>query len=249
MKNDQPHPSLIPKQWQIPQIFRDRLGADPGKQRIMSEEGHHLIVLHKAPSAADRGDRAAALFWINDSGEWKSIPSPGGINGLVEHIQEYENQAKSLEKDLDLPESSENADLLHKVHDDAAPLLRASRHMLTIMQELRQLFPENRKLLLLRDSAINVERSAELLLADTKSTLNFMLAQSSIQQAEAAHNATIEANKLNRLAAFFFPVITISAVLSINDPEKVLTNPFTYAVVVIGFMLGLALIFLLKSRT
>ncbi len=248
MKTDRSHPSLIPKQWQIPQIFRDRLGADPGKQRIMAEEGHYLIILHRAPSAADRGNREAALFWINENSEWKSTPHGGGVNGLIEHIKEYENLVKGLEEGLELPHSSENADLLHEIHDEVTPLLRASRHMLNVLQELRQLFPENRKILLLRDSAINVERSSELLLTDTKSTLDFMLAQSSMKQAQEAHNATIEANKLNRLAAFFFPIITICAVLSIEDPAAVLSRPSTYGIVLAGLLLGLTLITLLRSK-
>jgi len=232
-------PSLIPKQWQIPQIFRDRLGADPGIQRIMSEEGHYLIVLHQVPSAADRGNRKPALFWINEASEWRSTPLSGGLSGLVQHVTEYEEKVKALETELDLPATNESADVLHKIHDDAAPLNRAARHMLAILQELRQFFPQDRKILLLRDAAVNIERSADLLLTDTKSSLEFITAKSAMRQASEAHNATIEANKLNRLAAFFFPVITIASVLSINDPMKALTSPSTYLIIIVGFMLGI----------
>jgi len=36
--------AIIPKAWSIPDIFRARMGSDVGKQRLMSEEGHHLVV-------------------------------------------------------------------------------------------------------------------------------------------------------------------------------------------------------------
>lgn len=241
-------PSLIPKQWQVPQIFRDRLGADPGKQRIMSEEGQYLIILHKVPSAEDRGDRTAALFWINEQGEWKSTPSSGGITGLVQHLHEYEETVKTLEAELDVPDALQSAEHLHTIYDNTTPLYRASRHLLVIMEELRQLFPQERKLLLLRDGAVNIERSADLLLADTKSSLDFLIARNSMKQADAAHEATLEANKLNRLAAFFFPVITIVSILSIKDPEEALREPSTYIVIASGLLLGVILLCILKSK-
>lgn len=247
MKHTTNSPSLIPKQWQIPQVFRDRLGSDPGKQRIMVEEGQYLMILHKVPTAADRGNRTAALFWINEHGEWKSTPQSGGIAGLIGHLDEYEERVKTLETELDTSESA-NAEGLHKIYDDATPLYRSSRHLLAIMEELRKLFPESRKLLLLRDSAVNIERSSELILADTKSSLESLIAQSSMKQANAAHQATLEANKLNRLATFFFPVITIVSVLSIKNPEEALKEPSTYVVIISGLMLGLILLLILKSN-
>ena len=242
-------PSLIPKQWQVPQVFRDRLGADPGKQRVMSEEGQYLIILHKVPSAADRGARTAVLFWINEAGEWKSTPDSGGISGLIQHLDEYEETTKKLEAELDSPAALQCAERLHQIHDNATPLHRASRHLLAVMEDLRVLFSENRKLLLLRDTAVNIERSADLLLADTKSSLEFLIAQNSMKQANAAHMATLEANKLNRLAAFFFPVITIASILSIKNPEKTLKEASTYGVIVAGLILGMFLLFILKSKS
>lgn len=241
-------PSLIPKQWQVPQVFRDRLGADPGKQRVMSEEGQYLVILHKVPSAEDRGVRAAALFWINEVGEWKSTPDSGGLSGLIQHLNEYEETAKKLEAQLDSPDTLHSAEYLHEIHDNATPLYRASRHLLTVMEELRGIFSENRKLLLLRDTAVNIERSADLLLADTKSSLEFLIAQNSMKQADAAHVATLEANKLNRLAAFFFPVITLAAILSIQNPEETLKTPSTYGVIICGLILGALLLSILKSK-
>ena len=241
-------PSLIPKQWQVPQIFRDRLGADPGKQRVMSEEGQYLIILHKVPSAVDKGARTAALFWINEVGEWKSTPDSGGISGLIQHLDEYEEATKKLEAELDSPVALQSAEHLHEIHDNATPLYRASRHLLAVMEELRGLLPENRKLLILRDTAVNIERSADLLLADTKSSLEFLIVKNSMKQADAAHVATLEANKLNRLAAFFFPVITIASILSIKNPEETLKEPSTYGVVIGGLISGMFLLYILKSK-
>ena len=54
--------SLLPTSWDIPQIFRDRLGVTSGRQRAMVHEGHLLLVLHGPPSDdhAARGGRREA---------------------------------------------------------------------------------------------------------------------------------------------------------------------------------------------
>jgi len=248
MNKEKHIPSLLPKQWPIPEIFRERLGSSPGKQRIMSEEDHYLIILHQVPTAKDRGLRKAALFWINNHGEWKSTPESGGVTGLTKHLDSYLEQVRMLENQLESASGSQAPHILHEIHDHATPLFRAARHLLSIMQELRDTFPDSREILLNRDTAITIERSAELLLADAKSSLEFLAVQNSIQQAQEAHKATLEANRLNRLAALFFPVITIASILSIEAPQQALNDPLTYFILIIGLLLGIMLLKILKTE-
>jgi len=69
---------------------------------------------------------------------------------------------------------------------------------------------------------VAVERAADLLVQDAKSSLDFMIAKNSTEQAAATAAATREARKLNRLAAFFFPLMTLAAVMGMNRPSEVL---------------------------
>jgi len=211
--------SIIPKSWNIPPVFRRRLGEDAGRQRLMKEDGHLLVILHQVPKAEDGGHREAALFWIDDQGNWKSVPGSGGRSALREHVDQYLARAKSLDSELD---KTSTAAEIHEVIDQATPLLRAGRNMMAVTQELRQSLPDNLQVLAIRDVAVAVERAADLLVQDAKSSLDFMIAKNSTEQAAATAAATREARKLNRLAAFFFPLMTLAAVMGMNRPSEVL---------------------------
>jgi hypothetical protein len=41
--------SLLPDEWNVPAIFRARLGEMVGRKRLMLAQGHLLLVLHAAP--------------------------------------------------------------------------------------------------------------------------------------------------------------------------------------------------------
>ena len=43
--------SLIPASWDVPEEFRQRLGDEPGRQRVMQADGHLLLILHAPPLA------------------------------------------------------------------------------------------------------------------------------------------------------------------------------------------------------
>ncbi len=79
--------TIIPKAWDIPEVFRNRMGQDVGRQRLMNEAGHHLVVMHELPERGDKGIRKPALFWVNDMDEWKSMPSSGGRSALKQLVQ------------------------------------------------------------------------------------------------------------------------------------------------------------------
>jgi len=193
--------SLLPKTWNIPQIFRERLGDSAGKQRLMDEEGHLLLILHKVPKANDDSERQAAFFWLSDVGEWKSIPAGGGLAALTEHLNEYEVLITELD---DKVEKAKSARDYFSILHDATPVLRATRHMMGVLQQARDARKSDRKILLLRDRAVELERGIDLLTADAKAGMEFITAEAAAEQAEIAHQATMEARRLNILAAFFF---------------------------------------------
>lgn len=235
MQTNQNHP-IIPKTWNLPEIFRRRLGESVGRQRLMVEEGNYLAVLHQLPMASDKGQRQAALFWINERQEWKSAPDSGGRSALRELVKTYQDRIQSLDQLLD---RSEKASEIHDIIDEVTPLLRAGRNMMQVIQELRQSLSDDQQLIVIRDQAIDVERSSELLLQDAKSSLDYLIARNSSEQAEAAAAATYEARKLNRLAAFFFPLATLATVFGMNPPSEVVQLNGVWIVVAVGLITGL----------
>ena len=235
MNEINPDRMLLPKVWALPDVFRRRMGEDVGRQRLMQEEGQFLIILHHIPKAEDKGERKGAFFWIDAEDNWKSAPQSGGRSALRAHVDAYAARARELDVIL---EKTTCAEEVHEVIDQAAPMQRASRNMLEVLQNLRVALPNDAKVLTIRDLAVGVERTMDLLVQDAKSSLDFLIAKSASEQAAAAASATEEARKLNRLAAFFFPLLTLAAVFGINRPSEVLTYDWLLALCAIGLGIG-----------
>lgn len=232
-----PLKTVIPKAWELPQVFRNRLGQDVGRQRLMSEEGQFLVVMHEIPTREAKGLRKPALFWVNDVEEWKSMPRSGGKAALKLHVQDYLDKARELDRQLDKMQD-ESAEEIHDVIDSATPLLRAVRNMGVVMKDLRNALPNDRDILTIRDMSVEAERATDLLLADAKSSLDFIIAKNASRQAKEAQKTAYEAQKLNRLAALFFPLVTLASLFGMNEPREVLGFPGIFWVMAIGLILG-----------
>jgi len=240
--------TIIPKAWEIPEIFRRRMGLEVGRQRLMNEEGHHLAVLHELPTTGDRGVRQPALFWINDKAEWKSMPNSGGRSAMKQLVQDYYDKVMQLDIDLTAISGDDAAEEVHGVIDQAAPLARAIRNVAIVMEELRLVLPSDREVLIIRDIAVAAERSGDLLLNDAKSTLDYVTAKNAMIQAKEAKTAAKEAQKLNRLAALFFPLVTLASLFGMNAPAKVMKEGSVYIVVIIGLLMGAMLWAILRKK-
>lgn len=241
--------AIIPKAWDIPEAFRNRMGQGVGKQRLMNEEGHLLAVLHELPAKGDRGVRKPALFWVNNLGEWKSMPSSGGRAALKQLVQDYHQKVMDLEAKLGHMDGGETAENVHEVLDEAAPLYRALRNLAAVMQELRTALNSDREVLNIRDTALAAELSIDLVLADAKSSLDYLIAKNAMIQAKESKKATKEAQKLNRLAALFFPLVTMASLLGMNPLGKTLSNGGFYVVIISGLIMGCFLWIILSKKT
>ena len=113
--------TLIPKSWDMPDNFKRRIGAEVGRQRLIQEDQHILLVLHKVPQLDDDGKREASLFWRNEDGEWKSLCEGGGLDALKRHLEHYRETAHILDEHLDA--ATEAADYF-KILRQVKPLLR-----------------------------------------------------------------------------------------------------------------------------
>ncbi len=241
--------TIIPKSWDLPEVFRNRMGQDVGKQRLMSEAKNFLVVLHELPVRDDRGVRKPALFWVNEVGEWKSMPNSGGRSALKQLVQDYYDRVMTLEGRLSNMDGIETAESVHDILDLAAPLQRAVRNMAAVVQELRTALNSDREVLNIRDLAVSTELAIDLLTADAKSSLEYLIAKNAMIQAKQAEKAAKEAQKLNRLAALFFPLVTMASLLGMNSPSKMLSDGSVYAVVIFGLLLGGLLWVILSKKS
>ena len=227
--------SYIPMDWDLPEAIRRRLGETVGKQRLMEEDGHLLILLHQVPTAEDDEVRNAMVVWRNPAGDWKSSPLGGGLTGLEAHVSAYRTAIHKLDEDVESAKVPRHYfDVMRRMH----PLHRATRHLSEVLQAARVALPGEAKIINLRDKSADLERAIELVAEDAKAGMEFSLAESASKQAQAAEIANHEAQRLNRLAAFFFPLATLVAVFGMNPPETVWHSPGFWSVLAAGMMLG-----------
>jgi hypothetical protein len=227
--------AYIPKTWILPEEIRNRLGESVGKQRLMNEEGHLLLLLHQVPRAEDDEVRSAMVVWRNPAGEWKSAPAGGGLAGLEAHIASYRTAIHQLDEEVEAAKTARQYfEVMRRMH----PLQRAARHMHEVIQATRQALPEDTRIINMRDQAADLERGIELVAADAKAGMEFTVAESAAQQALAAEISNQEARRLNRLAAFFLPLATLVAVFGMNPPETMYTQGGFWMVLAAGIFLG-----------
>lgn len=205
---------------------------------MMDEDGHLLLVLHEAPRPEDDELRKPALFWCQPSGEWKSFPESGGLTALDAHLASYLRSVHALDEAVEAASSPRQ---YFGVMKHVTPLQRATRNLSAVMQEARAARPDERRLINLRDTAGDLERGIDLVAGDAKAGMEFALAENTEEQARFAHEATLEARKLNRLAALFFPLATLAGIFGMNPPSDVMSLPGFWIVLAIGVSVGLIL--------
>lgn len=235
--------NILPPTWDIPAAIRERLGDKVGRQRAMAAEGHLLLVLHKPPKAGDN-DRQGRFFWRRPDGSWQSNDLGQGAAAISRHLAEYSEQVEKFDRQ---EENATTVDEMFKIIEAMSPLQRSTRNLHTALQEARTLIAGDRDLINLRDRAYEIERAAELLLAEVQTALEFALAKKTEEQTAAAHQMALASHRLNLLAAFFFPIVTLCSIFSVSlrhGLDDLVPAPFAF-LSVIGF--GLILGFILCS--
>jgi hypothetical protein len=234
--------SILPATWDVPRQLRDRFGAKAGRQRAMYAEEHLLLVLH-APPKPEEDERVARFFWRKPDGSWTSNELGSGTAALRKHVTEYAEAVERCDQREDVAASAEeHFDVLEAL----APLHRATRHLHQVLQEARKLCPSDRDIIDFRDRAYDTERSAELAYNGAKNALDFAVARRAEEQARSSHRMAVSAHRLNLLAAFFFPIATLSAVFGVNlrHGYETAQPPVPFLALVVG---GLACGVLLTS--
>lgn len=239
--------SLLPSTWGVPDVFRRRLGESAGRQRAMFEDGHLLLVLHDPPGPDDV-ERGGRFFWRKPDGTWASTTEAPGQTAIDKHLDEYEAEIDRLdEREAAAQTSQEYFAVLHGI----TPLVRATHNMHRALQEARQLVPEDRKILNYRDRAYTLSRQAELLQADAKTALDYRIARQAEEQAHSGRQMATAAHRLNLLAAFFFPLATLTAVFGVNLwlPWQEIKTPLPLVGLLgAGFLTGVALALFVGRR-
>jgi hypothetical protein len=199
---------FLPADWLVPEAIAARLGDSAGRQRAMAGDGHLLLILHEPPTAG-KADRTGRVFWRGPNGQWLAKTAADGLLALKRHVAEFADRADELEKRWQTANTAED---FYRLLRDLAPLHRTVRNLHATLQQARELVPDDRDLINLRDRVGEVERAIELLHGDAKNGLDYTIARQAEQQAARTYDMAVSAHRLNLLAATFFPVATLSTI-------------------------------------
>jgi hypothetical protein len=233
--------SIVPANWEIPAELRQRLGDKAGRQRALVTDGHLLLVLHRPPKK-DETERVGRYFWRKPDGTWLSNELGGGSAAVTRHLTEFSDAIDRFDR---LEEAAQNVTDYFHVLESVTPLHRSARNQHAALQQAREQLPDDRDLINFRDRAYEIERNAELLLADTRHGVEFAVAKKSEEQADAAHQMAVSSHRLNLLVAFFFPIATLATIFGSNlrhPLEEYFPPPLAFYIVLgVGLFMGLAL--------
>ena len=223
-----PNAPLVPPTWSsFPDEFRQRLGTNVGRQRLMKSGQEILIVAHHVPEHDEVG-RRGILFWRDAAGEWRCSNGDPGKASLGMHLDRY---AKKLDA-YELQESKAiRADDYLPLLEGLAPIVRSNRNLFETLDEARKALPEDRTLIDHRDKAYDLSRQADLLYEDAKNSMDVAIVRRADEQAQATNQMMVAAHRLNMLAALFFPFATLGAIFGTT-----LTDNWTWSQSPIPFL-------------
>ena len=124
-----------------------------------------------------------------------------------------EDQIAALDRQ---EEEARTADAYFGVLEQLTPIHRAVQNLYQVLQEARNMCPDYRDIIDVRDRAYVIERTADLLFSGTKNSLDFIVAKRAEEQVHASHRMAAAAHRLNILAAFFFPIITLTTIFGVD---------------------------------
>lgn len=199
--------------WQLPEAIQRRLGRDSyGAQRSIHEQGYLLLILHEPPASASAA-RQHAVFLRTPEAQWSFQGHPNGEQALQGLLDRYQTQ---LDQGLKAYDLADQAAACFALIERVRPVARAAGNLHAALQAAREAVKDDSGLITARDRGLELARSLDLLLADAQLALNFQLARQAEAQTQAALASQRAQEKLNTIAAWTFPVITLASLFGMN---------------------------------
>lgn len=199
--------------WPLPPAIEQRLGRHSyGAQRAIYEADHLLLILHELPLPEGHARQHAVFLRLPD-GKWLHHGVDNGQHALGQLLERYEKLLADLDRQYG---KAKTAEQMFQILDRALPVARAAGNMKEALQAARQAVKADSLLIDARDRAVDLARGMELLVGDTRLALDFRLARNAEEQAQLAQAGNRAQQKLNVLAAWTFPLMTLAAVFGMN---------------------------------
>ena len=145
--------------WDLPPAIERRLGPKSyGRQRIIAEDDHVLIILHGVLSR-DQDFPEEHVFLRSPDGSLQGNGKPKGEKQLRQLLAQFDSTLDELEEQC---QASSTASELFASLDLVTPIKRTTTHLYETLQAARQTIDDN-LFIELRDEAYMVSRAYDLL--------------------------------------------------------------------------------------
>lgn len=199
--------------WALPKEIEARLGVGTvGRQRVVAEADHVLIILHRPPDP-DRLEREPVLFLRRPDGSLLADGFEQGEIKLRKLLADYRQRWEECDKAYD---AAGTADQLLRLLETLAPLNRSTTNLAGALQAARDAAKSDKFLIGMRDESEEISRAFELLTSDAKLKLDYRIASNSESQAAQTKQMISAQHRLNVLAAITLPVMALATVLGMN---------------------------------
>ncbi len=222
----------LPAHFEIEVSLQEQLSNRPGHQRCMEGASELLLVLHELPQPGPAA-RDAWFFWKRNDGRWTQPGGPG-INQLSELLARYETV---IAHHIEALERVSSATQIFAILRHASPLARTTRDLVHALEQALGFEPDDRDIRSLRDRARDIERAAELLLADARIFVELCNAEHQEAQAKAAERLRKMVYRVSLLAAILIPFVALVVVFGMNVSSANSVRPLFWGIV-LGVIFG-----------
>ena len=234
----------LPGHFQLEPELLEQLSTRPGHQRCVEGAGELLLVVHEVPKPRVP-EREAMFFWKRHDGSWFQAGGPG-LGGLSELLDRYEKVIDGHEEVVD---EADTAEEIFRILRHSGPLCRSTRNLVSALEQVLSIDPDDREIRGLRDRAREIERAADLLNNDGRMALEFWRAERAEEHALSGARLNRIAFRLNLLAGFFLPLVALGGLFGMNVDLPQFIKHLFWGIVLLGLAVGGVLLWLVGRNT
>jgi hypothetical protein len=242
---DFPEATSLPAQFDCEPVLLEQISNRPGRQRCMIGDGELLLIAHDVPKPGD-ATRQALYFWKRRDERWFGPDGKPGLTALEALLDRY---AEAIDQHASVIDEADTAAEIFSILRHAGPLVRSTRNLLASLSQALDVDPDDRQLRALRDRAIDIERTAELLQADARLTLEFWQAERAEEQSRSADKLNRTVFRLNLLAGFFLPLVALAGIFGMNVKLPGFSENMFWIILVIGILTGGGILYYARTQT
>lgn len=239
-----PEATFLPSQFACEPELLDQLSGRPGHQRCMVGDGELLLVAHEVPEPGSP-ERHALFFWKRRDGRWVGPDGKPGLDALKALLNRY---ARAIDGHAAVLDEADTAAEIFTILRHAGPLFRSSRNLVAALENVLHVDTDDRSIRDVRDYSLEILRSAEMLQADARLTLEFWQAERAEEQSVAADKLNRIVFRLNLLAGFFLPLVALGGLFGMNVDLPEFVRHLFWVIVLVGLAAGGVFLFYARKK-